>query len=57
MTMAATAPSPALAVSGVGLTYRTSSGPVEALRGGARLGARGERGAQRHEGERTAQEM
>ena len=32
MTMAATAASPALAVSGVSLTYRTSSGPVEALR-------------------------
>jgi len=35
MTMAATAAArlPALAVSEVGLTYRTSSGPVEALRG------------------------
>src|SRR3954469_21258553 len=35
MTMAATTAvqSPALTVSGVGLTYRTSSGPVEALRG------------------------
>ena len=35
MMMAATAAagSPALMVSGVGLTYRTSSGPVEALRG------------------------